>query len=72
MKKLDSEFVFSNRLKEFRLEKNLTQSQLAFMVDVSKNTISNIETGCSIPSCFLALKIAYALDIDLERIFRCI
>ena len=34
-----------NNLKEIRAEKHLSQSQLAELVGVSRNTISSIETG---------------------------
>ena len=44
-----------NNLKEVRNEKNLSQSQLAEMVGVSRNTISSIETGQFNPTAKLAL-----------------
>lgn len=39
-----NELILRNRLKEARAEQNLSQSQLAEMVGVSRNTISSIET----------------------------
>ncbi|MCR0398861.1 helix-turn-helix domain-containing protein, partial [[Clostridium] innocuum] len=37
--------ILKNRLKEVRKEKKLSQTELAEMVGVSRNTISSIETG---------------------------
>lgn len=37
--------ILKNRLKEARTEKKLSQSALAQLVGVSRNTISSIETG---------------------------
>ena len=41
---MDESLVLRNRLREARMEKGLSQSQLAQMVGVSRNTISSIET----------------------------
>ena len=42
---MDEQLILKNRLKVARAEKGLSQSQLAEMVGVSRNTISSIETG---------------------------
>ena len=42
---MKEELTLKNRLKVARAEKNLSQSDLADMVGVSRNTISSIETG---------------------------
>ena len=42
---MNDELKLRNRLLEARFEKKLSQSQLAEMVGVSRNTISSIETG---------------------------
>ena len=41
---MDEKLVLKNNLKAIRLEKNISQQQLADMVGVSRNTISSIET----------------------------
>ena len=48
------ELTLRNRLKAARAEKNLSQSELAEMVGVSRNTISAIETGQFNPTAKLA------------------
>ncbi|KRM04611.1 hypothetical protein FC89_GL002302 [Liquorilactobacillus ghanensis DSM 18630] len=61
--------ILKNRLKIARAEKNLNQSQLAKLVGVSRQTISNIETGEFVPSAKLALLLCMALDKPFESLF---
>ncbi|HKM20485.1 MAG TPA: helix-turn-helix domain-containing protein, partial [Lachnospiraceae bacterium] len=42
---MEDKLVLKNNLKKARTEHSLSQSQLAEMVGVSRNTISSIETG---------------------------
>ena len=58
-----------NRLKEVRKEKKLSQTELAEMVGVSRNTISSIETGQFNPTAKLALVLCIALDKKFEELF---
>lgn len=66
---MNEELKLQNRLKEARAEKNLSQSQLAAMVGVSRNTISSIETGQFNPTAKLALILCIALDKKFEDLF---
>jgi putative transcriptional regulator len=59
---MKDELILNNRLKEARAEKKLSQSKLAEMVGVSRNTISSIETGQFNPTAKLALVLCIALD----------
>lgn len=61
--------VLKNRLKDIRTEKGLSQSTLAEMVGVSRNTISSIETGQFCPTAKLALILCIALDRRFEDVF---
>ena len=63
------ELVLHNNLKEVRAEQKLSQSQLAEMVGVSRNTISSIETGQFNPTAKLALILCIALDKKFEDLF---
>ena len=63
------EIVLKNRLKVARAEKNLSQTALAEMVGVSRNTISSIETGQFCPTAKLALILCIALDKKFEDLF---
>lgn len=66
---MNDELKLRNRLKEARTEKGLSQSQLAEMVGVSRNTISSIETGQFNPTAKLALVLCIALDKKFEELF---
>ncbi len=61
--------ILRNRLKEARAERKLSQSQLAELVGVSRNTISSIETGQFNPTAKLALVLCIALDKKFEELF---
>ncbi|MBQ3836843.1 MAG: helix-turn-helix transcriptional regulator [Treponema sp.] len=66
---MNEDLVLQNHLKEIRQEKKLSQSALAEMVGVSRNTISSIETGQFCPTAKLALVLCVALDKSFEDIF---
>jgi putative transcriptional regulator len=66
---MDELLALKNNLKEIRKEKGISQSKLADMVGVSRNTISSIETGQFNPTAKLALIICIALDKKFEDLF---
>lgn len=66
---MNDKLVLKNRLKEARTEVKLSQSQLAEIVGVSRNTISSIETGQFNPTAKLALILCIALDKKFEELF---
>lgn len=66
---MDDSLVLKNRLKDIRTDKGLSQSTLAEMVGVSRNTISSIETGQFCPTAKLALILCIALDRRFEDVF---
>ena len=66
---MNDKLELKNRLKEFRTEAGLSQTQLAEMVGVSRNTISSIETGQFNPTAKLALVLCVALDKQFEELF---
>jgi putative transcriptional regulator len=59
----------ANRLRVARAERNLSQTELARAVGVSRQTISSIETGQYGPSAFLALRLAAELRMPVEELF---
>jgi putative transcriptional regulator len=59
----------ANRLRVARAERDLSQTELADQVGVSRQTISSIETGQYVPSALLALRIARALAIPITDLF---
>ena len=66
---MEEQLILKNHLKEIRKEKGLSQSELAAMVGVSRNTISSIETGQFNPTAKLALIICIAVEKTFEEIF---
>ena len=69
MAKKTKEEEFTTRIKELRARYNLTQSDLAKMVNVRRETILYIEKGKYNPSLVLAHKISKALNSKIEEIF---
>ena len=69
MSAMDDQLILKNRLKVARAEKGLSQTQLAELVGVSRNTISSIETGQFNPTAKLALGLCIALDKKFEDLF---
>ena len=66
---MDESLTLRNNVAKIRQEKGLSQSDLADLVGVSRNTISSIETGQYQPTAKLALLLCVALDKKFEEIF---
>ena len=58
-----------NRLEEFRKSKDLSQEDLAAILEVSRQTIGSLEKGRYNPSILLAFKIARYFGTSIEEIF---
>lgn len=58
-----------NRLKLARVERGLSQEQLAVLAGVTRQTISSIETGQYVPSALLAFVLARRLEKPVEGLF---
>lgn len=66
---MNDKLELKNNIKEVRMGKQLSQSALADIVGVSRNTISSIETGQFKPTAKLALLLCIALDKKFEELF---
>ena len=66
---MEDKLVLKNNVKIVRMEKGLSQQDLADRVGVSRNTISSIETGQFSPTAKLALVICIALEKKFEELF---
>ena len=66
---MKEQLILRNHIKDVRSEKKLSQSQLAELVGVSRNTSSSIETGQFNPTAKLALILCIALDKKFEELF---
>lgn len=61
--------MIKNRIKEYRAKHDMTQEQLARLVDVRRETIGNLESGRYNPSLVLAWNIAKVFGVLIEEIF---
>lgn len=59
-----------NKLRVQRAIKNITQAELADLIQVSRQTINTIESGKYVPSTVLALKMAKVFNVSVEEIFE--
>lgn len=64
-----SEAILRNNMRVLRAKKDLTQEQLAELVDVTRTTINFVERGRWVPSTVLALKIAAVFEVPFEEVF---
>jgi transcriptional regulator with XRE-family HTH domain len=63
------EKAIGRHIAKLRKERQLSQAQLAELVDVAPETISRLERGVSIPSLKTFESISHALDVPLKSIF---
>ena len=61
-----------NKVKQYRKDARMTQSQLAERSGVSRQTISDIETGKHDPTISVVLLLARALGVKVDNLFKLI
>ena len=61
--------IFQGKLRQFRKERRFNQSELAKMVGVAPNSISNYENGVSMPDYDIIDKIVNALGVTPDQLF---
>ena len=66
---MNDQLILKNMLRELRVEKGLSQSELAEMVGVRRETIVCLENGRYNPSIMLAHKIAQYFGMTIEEVF---
>ncbi|MAY60217.1 MULTISPECIES: helix-turn-helix transcriptional regulator [Pseudoalteromonas] len=59
-----------NNIAKFRKEAGLSQQELADAINVSRKTISTVETNRFTPSVIIALKIARHFNTSVESLFE--
>jgi len=57
------------RIKQLRTERNITQSELASLVNKDQQSLSRIEVGGVNVSVYYLYEISNALNIDLKDLF---
>lgn len=60
--------MFSLQLKELRQQRNLSQKELAKILNVATGTVGNWEAGSREPDFSMAIKIADFFDVSLDRL----
>ncbi len=59
----------SNSIALLRAARQISQTELAEAIGVSRKTISTVETGRFTPSVVIALKLAQFFEVSVEQIF---
>ena len=67
IKKIQNEL--GRKLKALRIDKGLTQEQLAFEVDISRDYLSNIELGKHPVNIKTLYKLAQFFEVDMKYFF---
>ena len=62
----DALMTFGDRLRDARLQKGLTQEQLAQQIGVAKSTLTGYEKGNREPDVFKIKKILEVLEVDSD------
>ena len=66
---MNNDIIMKNNLKKMRLEKKLSQEELARLVCTTRQTIIAIEKNQFNPSAKLALLLCTMLDCKFEELF---
>lgn len=61
--------ALETRIREYRVRYNMSQSDLAGLVNVRRETIGNLENGKYNPSLKLAMDIARIFETTVEELF---
>ncbi|MBQ3641759.1 helix-turn-helix transcriptional regulator [bacterium] len=66
---MNNKLLLGKRIKEIRKMSNLTQEQLAELVDIETSSLSGIESGRHFPSLPTLEKIADKLGVEIKSLF---
>ena len=64
------DYNLGEKIYELRKKKNLTQEDLALLLDISDKSISKWETGTAYPSIDNLKKLSHILDISLDELLK--
>lgn len=59
---------FNDRLRALRQDKDLTQAELAKVLNIDRKTLSNYETAYRTPGIYLVIKMAEYFNVSLDYI----
>jgi len=69
MPRIEGKLVINNRIHELRVEKGITQQDLADSIDVTRATIIALEKGSYNPSLELAFRLAKFFKVGIDNLF---
>lgn len=58
------------KIREIRMSKNISLTELSRMTKISKSHLSNIERGEKEPSISILIRIALALKVDEKTLYK--
>lgn len=61
-------YLYGDMVNKKRISKNLAEEVLAEICDISDRELRNIEAGRVVPKLDTAIKLAYALDMDVGEL----
>ena len=59
---------YGQRIKQLRLEKGLSQQELAAVLDIEKSSLSRLEAGKKNSKLYTLYKVAKALEVPLSKL----
>jgi putative transcriptional regulator len=62
--------MLDNHIAKLRSRRKISQQELADIINVSRKTISTVETGRFTPSVVIALKLARYFEVPVEKVFE--
>lgn len=66
----DVNYQLGKRIYFLRMERKISQEELAFRSDINKNYLSDVERGTRNPTLKVVAKIAKGLNITIEELFK--
>lgn len=60
----------SDKLLKLRLDKNLSQTDVAKAVNTSRQSISNYERGLSVPDAYMIMKLAKTFKVSMGELYK--
>jgi putative transcriptional regulator len=69
MPRIEGKLTINNRIQELRVERGLTQQDLADAIDVTRATIIALEKGSYNPSLELAFRLAKFFGTGIDKLF---